>query len=62
VVDMEQVEFIDSAGIAVLLVAANRARIAKGGFAVRNPTEAVQRVFNILSLNGQLPLEFASEH
>jgi anti-sigma B factor antagonist len=62
VVDMQHVEFIDSAGIAVLLGAAKRARIANGGFAVRNPTLATQRVFDILSLNGQLPVEHASEH
>src|ERR1700678_2661731 len=57
VVDMERVEFIDSVGIAVLLVAANRARMAQGEFALRNPTPAAQRVFDILSLNGQLPIE-----
>jgi anti-sigma B factor antagonist len=62
VVDMERVGFIDSVGIAVLLVAANRARIAKGQFALRNPTPAAQRVLDILSLNGQLPVEHASEH
>ncbi len=57
VVNMERVEFIDSVGIAELLVAANCARIAKGQFALRNPTPAAQRVLDILSLNVQLPVE-----
>jgi hypothetical protein len=36
--------------------------MAQGEFALRNPTPAAQRVFDILSLNGQLPIEHASEH
>jgi len=56
------VGFIDSTGISVLLVAARRAKDANGGFVVRNPTPVARRVFDILALDGQLPIEHESEH
>jgi anti-anti-sigma factor len=62
VVDMERVGFIDSTGISVLLVAARRAKDANGEFVVRNPTPVARRVFDILALDGQLPIEHESEH
>lgn len=62
VVDMEHVGFIDSTGISVLLAAARRAKDANGEFVVRNPTPVARRVFEILALDGQLPIEHESEH
>jgi anti-anti-sigma factor len=59
---MERVGFIDSTGISVLLVAARRAKDANGEFVVRNPTPVARRVFDILALDGQLPIEHESEH
>jgi anti-sigma B factor antagonist len=61
VVDMERVDFIDSIGVSVLLAAARRARDAHREFAVRNPTPVALRIFGLLSLNGQLPIEPVSE-
>jgi anti-sigma B factor antagonist len=62
VVDMERVEFIDSTGLSVLLLAAQRARASNGEFVVRNPTPVARRVFDLLSLNGQLPIEHGPGH
>ena len=44
------------------LTLTSRAKDANGEFVVRNPTPVARRVFDILALDGQLPIEHESEH
>jgi stage II sporulation protein AA (anti-sigma F factor antagonist) len=53
VLDASGLSFIDSAGIAVLLEAAERI----GSVSLRAPTRAVRRVIEITGLTGVLPFE-----
>ncbi len=57
VVDMSTVEFIDSSGVSALLVGVTRAREGGGALVVRNPASRVRQVFEVLGLDGNLPIE-----
>lgn len=57
VVDMAGVEFMGSAGITALLGAADRARDCGGRLTLQNPARIVRRVMDIVSIEGQLPIE-----
>ena len=54
-VDMSGVTFIGAAGIGVLVAAANRAREAGGSLSLLAPSPQVQRLLDVLHLNGILP-------
>jgi anti-anti-sigma factor len=56
VVDLSAVDFIDAAGIGVLVGVANRARRAGGGMALRAPSPTVVRVLALVGLTGAFPL------
>lgn len=60
VVDLEGVAFIDAAGIDVLVDAARAASAVGRTLVLRTPSAAVQRVLDLLSLDGILPVEGAS--
>lgn len=53
VFDLSELRFIDSSGLALLLVAAREV----GAVRMRNPTPAVWRVIEVTGLNDVLPLE-----
>ena len=55
VVDITQLEFIDSTGIRVLLVAWEESRAGAFTLRVTRGTPAVMRVFELLDLVGTLP-------
>jgi anti-anti-sigma factor len=57
VVDMAGVEFMGSAGITALLGAADHARDCGGTLTLQNPARIVRRVMDIVSIEGQLPIE-----
>ncbi len=56
VVDLQGVQFIDAAGISALVAAANKARGQGGRLVVQNPSAAVERIFDIVDLDGALPI------
>ncbi len=60
VVTMDSVDFIDAAGIGVLVEAVHAARTDGVELVLRNPSPAVARVLDILDLNGSLPIEGSS--
>jgi len=54
-VDMSGVTFLGAAGIGVLVAAANRAREAGGSLSLLAPSPQVQRLVDVLHLDGILP-------
>jgi anti-sigma B factor antagonist len=54
-IDISGVTFIGAAGIGVLVAAANRAREAGGSLSLLAPSPQVQRLLDILHLDGILP-------
>jgi stage II sporulation protein AA (anti-sigma F factor antagonist) len=56
-VDLAGVEFIDAAGIGVLVSAANQVRTGGARLVVRSPSPAVRRVLDAVELDGALPIE-----
>jgi anti-sigma B factor antagonist len=54
-VDMSGVAFIDTAGIGVLVAAANRAREAGGGLSLLAPSRQVRRLLDVFHLDAILP-------
>ena len=58
-VDFSTVDFMDSSGVTALLVAAQRARGGGGALVVCSPSPRVRRVFEVLALDGVLPIEDA---
>ena len=56
VVDLSDVSFIDSTGIAVLIEYLRDAAGFDGGFCVAAPTEHVRTVFDIVQLGRALPI------
>ena len=59
-VDLSHVTFIDAAAVGVLAVAAENAKRAGGSLVVRQPSPSVLKVFDILGLDGSLPVEHHS--
>jgi anti-sigma B factor antagonist len=57
IIDLDLLEFIDSAGLGVLLRAAAAARCNGGRLRVRRPRPAVARLFEITGARALLPLE-----
>jgi anti-sigma B factor antagonist len=53
-VDMSGVTFIGATGIGVLVAAANRAREAGGSLSLLAPSPQVQRLLDVLNLDGNL--------
>jgi anti-sigma B factor antagonist len=56
-VDLAGVDFIDAAGIGVLVSAANQVRTGGARLVVRSPSPAVRRVLDAVELDGALPIE-----
>lgn len=56
IVDLNQVSFIDSTGIGVLVGALKRAREAAGDLIIVGAKDRVHRIFEITGLLGALPL------
>jgi anti-sigma B factor antagonist len=48
--DLADLDFIDSTGLSVLVMAYTRAQASGGGMAIRNPPAAVMRIFEITGL------------
>lgn len=48
--DLTDLDFIDSTGLSVLVMAYTRAESSGGGMIVRNPSSAVMRIFEITGL------------
>jgi anti-sigma B factor antagonist len=57
VLDLSGVEFIDAAGIGVLVSAYNRTARAGGHLTLRRPSPAVQGLLAVAKLDGTLPTE-----
>jgi anti-sigma B factor antagonist len=57
VVDLAAVEFIDASGIGVLVWAASMAGERGGRLTIRNPSQAVRLVLDLLELDGELEIE-----
>jgi anti-sigma B factor antagonist len=53
VIDLSELQFVDSAGIAMLLRAITRVE----SVTVRNPSSVVRRIFECTGLTGVLPIE-----
>ena len=56
VVDLAGVDFLDAAGIGVLVGTANRARRAGGRVVLRAPSRAASRVLRVVGLDRAFPL------
>jgi anti-sigma B factor antagonist len=57
VIDLTHLNFIDSTGFAVLVMALNRSRASGGSMVVRNPSASVMRIPEITGLASVLPVE-----
>jgi anti-sigma B factor antagonist len=57
VVDLAAVEFIDASGIGVLVWAASLAGERGGRLTIRNPSQAVRLVLDLLELDGALEIK-----
>jgi anti-sigma B factor antagonist len=57
VIDLTHLDFIDSTGLSVLVMALNRSRAAGGSIVVRNPSASVMRILEITGLVSVFPLE-----
>ena len=54
VIDLAQLEYVSSAGLRVLLIAARRLRTANGKLALSGPTDHVRKVFDIAGVTSFL--------
>ncbi len=54
-IDLRGVEFIDSSGIRLLLVAQERARVNGHALCIIRGSERIQRVFELTDLDARLP-------
>lgn len=59
ILDLGQLAFIDSSGLQLILEWIDRAREARLAFRLIQGGPAVQRVFELSGMNGQLPIESA---
>lgn len=57
VLDVEQLDFVDSTGLGVIIAAAKRAGEAGGHFTLRAPTRAVQRILDLTQLRRFLSID-----
>jgi anti-sigma B factor antagonist len=57
VLDLSAVEFIDAAGIGVLVGASHQATQSGGHLRLRRPSPTVRRLLAVVELNGTLPTE-----
>jgi anti-sigma B factor antagonist len=61
-VDLEQVEFLDSTGLGVLIGGLKRAREAGGELALAGPREPVRKVLSITGLDRVFPIHESVDH
>jgi len=59
VVDLEEVTFIDSHGVRLILAAHNELRGRRGQFTVLRPSPVVRRVLGVLGLDDEFHIETA---
>jgi anti-anti-sigma factor len=57
VFELSQVRFVDSAGIGLLIRAAMLQAVVGGAIIVRNPSEAVRRLLELIRFTDLLPME-----
>jgi anti-sigma B factor antagonist len=57
VLDLTRLQFIDSTGLSVLVMAHNRARADSGSILIRNPSQSVLRIFEITGLVSVFTIE-----
>lgn len=57
VLDLEEVAFLDSAGLRVLITAHDRAQTAGGELRLRRPSESARRVLELTGLTDHLVIE-----
>ena len=55
--DLDELEFIDAAGLRVVLTAADDARRDRWALTVTRGSAPVRRLFELLDVDGRLPLE-----
>jgi len=55
-IDMHDVDFIDSRGIAILVKSAKHLRSTKGTMALINLNEKVMKIFETLNINRMIPI------
>jgi anti-anti-sigma factor len=56
VIDLDDVEFIDSAGLGLLLATNERLRAAQIGFRLENPSSSVRRMLQLTGAAAELPV------
>ena len=56
VLDLRDVEFIDSAGVGLLLATHERLRASEIGFRLANPSHAVRRILELTGAGAELPV------
>jgi anti-anti-sigma factor len=56
-IDLSGIGFLDSSGLSVIISAHHRMRERGGQLVLRNPSEIVQRLFEITQLTGELKIE-----
>jgi anti-anti-sigma factor len=61
VLDLDELTFIDMSGLRVVLTAAESASRDGWAFAVTRGSAPVRRLFDLVRLDGQLPMEASSE-
>jgi anti-anti-sigma factor len=59
-VDLDELEFIDISGLRVLLKAADAASCDGSAFTVTRGSPAVRRLFALVHVDGQLPVDGSS--
>jgi anti-sigma B factor antagonist len=57
VLDLTGLQFIDSTGLSVLVMAHNRARAESGSILIRNPSQSVLRILEITGLVSVFTIE-----
>jgi anti-sigma B factor antagonist len=57
ILDLTRLQFIDSTGLSVLVMAFNRARAAGGSIVLRHPSQSVLRVLEITGLVSVFTIE-----
>jgi anti-sigma B factor antagonist len=57
VLDLTRLDFIDSTGLSVLVMAFHRTRAAGGSFVMRNPSQQVMRILEITGLVSVFTIE-----
>ncbi len=61
VLDLDELQFIDLSGLRVLLAASDEASRDGWAFSVTRGSAPVRRLFDLVHLNGRLPLDGSSE-